>query len=790
MATLRQRYVDTASSGGDGTTTALSGTNAAYASLQAALNAERANLVSADVYLRIECAADTGTADTTLVDQNIAGWTTDATRYVEIHAAAGHEAGVEWDTSKYRLSRSGTGGSVFVAVLAGTSGGIAYGRLHGLQIEADWSNLNSATRTVGNLIWSVAAGTSGSDVRIYNNHFRWTGTKAFTFTNTSAMVSGSPSTNGASPTPKAYLWNNILSDETTVTAHASATTFINWDNRNHDTYLWNNTLRGALPYGFYGDNGSDRLHYLKNNLVAGVTTAMCLGSYSNARCNYNSTSSAALGYTAGANDRVSQTFTFASATNHAITSGDAGAKDYGVTDPGAGMFDDDILGVTRSGTWDIGAHEYTSSEVPTGTSGGLVVGSETSFVGEGYVGSIEAASGSYTLVAAQGSYSLTGQAAGLRASRSLTAAQGSYSLNGQAATLRKSYPLVAAQGGYSLGGQAAGLRVDRSLTAAQGSYALTGQAASLSYGKQLVAAQGSYSLTGQAAALRLARVVSAAQGSYSLTGQAANLIAARTLAAGQGTYALGGQAANLFAARRLTAAQGGYSLTGMAAGLLYSGGSPTLIAGMGSYALTGQDAGLRRAAVLTAAQGSYALTGQAAALVFGKTLAAGQGAYTITGQAAILRTARLLAAETGVYTLTGEPANLFTTGEPVEPQAPQPTGGWAGYFRAEQAAIRRRALGKLAEEADEEREREALAARLEAALIADRSITQAEADRLRLDQLAELYADRALLDRRAQRALAYAERAQTDFAVQLALRELQRQQEDEELAVLLVLAID
>ena len=391
MATLRQRYVDTASSGGDGTTTALSGTNAAYASLQAALNAERGDLVSADVYLRIECAADTGTADTTLVDQNIAGWTTDATRYVEIHAAAGHEAGVEWDTSKYRLSRSGTGGSVFVAVLADMSGGIAYGRVHGLQIEADWSNLNSATRTVGNLIWSVAAGTSGSDVRIYNNHFRWTGTKAFTFTNTSAMVSGSPWTNGASPTPKAYLWNNILSDETTVTAHASATTFINWDNRNHDTYLWNNTLRGALPYGFYGDNGSDRLHYLKNNLVAGVTTAMCLGSYSNARCNYNSTSSAALGYTAGANDRVSQTFTFASATNHAITSGDAGAKDYGVTDPGAGMFDDDILGVTRSGTWDIGAHEYTSSEVPTGTSGGLVVGSETSYVGEGFVGSIEAA---------------------------------------------------------------------------------------------------------------------------------------------------------------------------------------------------------------------------------------------------------------------------------------------------------------------------------------------------------------------------------------------------------------
>lgn len=790
MATLRQRYVDTASSGGDGTTTALSGTNAAYASLQAALNAERGDLVSADVYLRIECAADTGTADTTLVDQNIAGWTTDATRYVEIHAAAGHEAGVEWDTSKYRLSRSGTGGSVFVAVLADMSGGIAYGRLHGLQIEADWSNLNSATRTVGNLIWSVAAGTSGSDVRIYNNHFRWTGTKAFTFTNTSAMVSGSPWTNGASPTPKAYLWNNILSDETTVTAHASATTFINWDNRNHDTYLWNNTLRGALPYGFYGDNGSDRLHYLKNNLVAGVTTAMCLGSYSNARCNYNSTSSAALGYTAGANDRVSQTFTFASATNHAITSGDAGAKDYGVTDPGAGMFDDDILGVTRSGTWDIGAHEYTSSEVPTGTSGGLVVGSETSFVGEGFVGSIEAEGSGYTLTAAAGTYTLTGQAATLQASRLLAAAQGSYGLSGQDAALRKAYPLTAAQGSYALTGQPAGLAVARVITAAQGSYALTGIAANLVYGKTLAAEQGTYSLSGQAAGVRLARVMAASQGSYTLSGQPAGLRATRTLTAAQGAYTLSGQTANLFAARRLTAEQGAYTLTGIAAGLIYSGSGPVLIAGMGGYSLTGQAAALRRSAVLTAAQGAYALDGQPAGLVYGKRMAADAGGYTITGQAATLRTARVLAAATGFYTLDGQPANLVHSGLPFEPEAESATGGWAHYFRAEQAALRRKHLRALAEEAEEASEREALAEALETALIADGTATQGDVDRLRLDQIAALYTDRTLLDRRAQRALAYAERSRTELATRLALRELQRQQEDEELAVLLVLAID
>lgn len=353
-----------------------------------------------------------------------------------------------------------------------------------------------------------------------------------------------------------------------------------------------------------------------------------------------------------------------------------------------------------------------------------------------------------------------------------------------------SYTLVAAQGSYSLTGQAAGLRASRSLTAAQGSYALTGIAANLVYGKTLAAEQGTYSLSGQAAGVRLARVMAASQGSYTLSGQPAGLRATRTLTAAQGAYTLSGQTANLFAARRLTAEQGAYTLTGIAAGLIYSGSGPVLIAGMGGYSLTGQAAALRRSAVLTAAQGAYALDGQPAGLVYGKRMAADAGGYTITGQAATLRTARVLAAATGFYTLDGQPANLVHSGLPFEPEAESATGGWAHYFRAEQAALRRKHLRALAEEAEEASEREALAEALETALIADGTATQGDVDRLRLDQIAALYTDRTLLDRRAQRALAYAERSRTELATRLALRELQRQQEDEELAVLLVLAID
>lgn len=434
--------------------------------------------------------------------------------------------------------------------------------------------------------------------------------------------------------------------------------------------------------------------------------------------------------------------------------------------------------------------ESIAEDVPTGTSGGLVIGSETSFVGEGFVGSIEAEGSGYTLTAAAGTYTLTGQAATLQASRLLAAAQGSYGLSGQDAALRKAYPLTAAQGSYALTGQPAGLAVARVITAAQGSYALTGIAANLVYGKTLAAEQGTYSLSGQAAGVRLARVMAASQGSYTLSGQPAGLRATRTLTAAQGAYTLSGQTANLFAARRLTAEQGAYTLTGIAAGLIYSGSGPVLIAGMGGYSLTGQAAALRRSAVLTAAQGAYALDGQPAGLVYGKRMAADAGGYTITGQAATLRTARVLAAATGFYTLDGQPANLVHSGLPFEPEAESATGGWAHYFRAEQAALRRKHLRALAEEADETREREALAEALETALIADGTATQGDVDRLRLDQIAALYTDRTLLDRRAQRALAYAERSRTELATRLALRELQRQQEDEELAVLLVLAID
>jgi len=62
--------------------------------------------------------------------------------------------------------------------------------------------------------------------------------------------------------------------------------------------------------------------------------------------------------------------------------------------------------------------------------------------------------------------------------------------------------LTAEAGSYSQTGQAAGLKVTRKIAAGAGSYSLTGQPADLKSGRKIAAGPGSYSLTGQDVVLR------------------------------------------------------------------------------------------------------------------------------------------------------------------------------------------------------------------------------------------------------------------------------------------------
>jgi hypothetical protein len=125
------------------------------------------------------------------------------------------------------------------------------------------------------------------------------------------------------------------------------------------------------------------------------------------------------------------------------------------------------------------------------------------------------------------------------------------------------------------------------------------------------------------------------------------------------------------------------------------------------------------------------------------------------------------------------------------PQAEESsTGGWARAFREEQ-----RRLKKRDEEWKKEQERE-LAQLLKAKLRAEDDQAQVEAalgvETQRLSELVGRYAstaDQSLWGNRTARAIEYAQKSRTEFAYQLALRAIVRQIEEEEIVMLMALAV-
>jgi hypothetical protein len=255
-----------------------------------------------------------------------------------------------------------------------------------------------------------------------------------------------------------------------------------------------------------------------------------------------------------------------------------------------------------------------------------------------------AAAGYPDLVAAQGSFSLTGQTVDPKATRKLTANYGALSLSGQT---------MDPKAALSLSGQTIDPKATRLLTAAQGSLVLTGQNTGLAKAYLLTAAQGSLTLTGQTINFLTTRLLSASQGSFTLSGQTANLLRIYNLIAGQGSVVLTGQTTDFAKIYNLLANQGNFNLTGQVTNLL---ALLKLVAAQGSFSLTGQSTNLAKAILLTAAQGSFGLTGQTVDLLQILKMAADQGSLTLTGQNTGLAKTFLS------FTLTGQDVILAKTG--------------------------------------------------------------------------------------------------------------------------------
>lgn len=160
----------------------------------------------------------------------------------------------------------------------------------------------------------------------------------------------------------------------------------------------------------------------------------------------------------------------------------------------------------------------------------------------------------------------------LGARYTLTAAQGTYSLSGQDASLYKSYgPMFLPHMGLLRGAS-----TGRVLLADSGTFTISGQDASSSHGYAVTAATGTYLVVGSDALAD--HEVTAAQGALSIAGQDASLHRGYVLAAAQGTHTLAGQDATLIStgAFALSAATGLFSLAGQDATLTQASATPVV----------------------------------------------------------------------------------------------------------------------------------------------------------------------------------------------------------------------
>ena len=319
MAATITRYVNPGSSGGDGTTSATSGANAAYASCNAWEAAEQTNLDTANNIMLVYAAGTT--ADTTACA--ISGWTTSATDYIDFR---GDNTSGKLDAGKYRLT-----GIASDAMNIGSTNV----RVSNVAIETPWNGYECFDLTGWN-----------GNYQIHDNVCKSGGGQGI---NVGYGVS-------------AKIWNNVIY-ECNGTGIRNAATHAN----ENVVAAYSNTLIGN-GVGMADSHG----HVTAKNNIAYNNTTDYSGTFAAA-----STHNLSKDTTAPALNTyyVSKTLTFVNAAgdDYHLASGDTDAIDMGTATSGESAplnFTTDIDGTTRSGTWDIGADEYVSAEpTPTPTPG-------------------------------------------------------------------------------------------------------------------------------------------------------------------------------------------------------------------------------------------------------------------------------------------------------------------------------------------------------------------------------------------------------------------------------------
>jgi hypothetical protein len=305
MATIT-RYVNSGSAGGDGTTNGTSGATAAYKTLTAAIIAQAQDLTDAggDILI-IEVTGST--TEPSFVD--IDGYTTGAANYILIRGYNGVRATIAGGNATYLIINREN-----------------YVRFEDLDLNGTGNTI------VGKILYAMAA---ASDVRIARCFIHGASDIALYFDNGTAGT--------------CQIMNSFFYTNTNYAIQVDVAQTVN---------LYNNTIVGGNR-GVRTNNASAVI-IATNNITSGQVTAAYLNSTGTLTQGYNSSTDAT---SSGTGSRTNQTFSFvnAGAYDYHLASNDGGAKDFGTSDPGSGLFSDDIDGVARTGTWDIGADEYVAA---------------------------------------------------------------------------------------------------------------------------------------------------------------------------------------------------------------------------------------------------------------------------------------------------------------------------------------------------------------------------------------------------------------------------------------------
>ena len=341
------RYVDAGSSGGDGTTQKTSGSDAAYASLQAALDAQSADLVTAGDSLVIICGGST--ADTEVEDSGTVAWpgmVTSATNNITIQADENHE-GV-WNNTIYRLESDsyyrvlGIPSDQFVTIV-------------GLQV----SNTRSPSGGAGADIFEVVGSGAGA-VTLDRALLRHTGT------NISGGSGKGVRTSRLTGDCVVTIQNCIAYDCLT---NGYQMRVVNTSGGGAIHVLNCTAVNCATGFSVAARSSSGGVGSLRNCIAQGSSNV-----------DFGTGGSGIPGGTWTATNNLSEDATATnvdsdsgatSITSTSLTFRDAAAYDYhlAATDTAAidagvdlsSTFTDDIDGVTRTGTWDIGADQYAAA---------------------------------------------------------------------------------------------------------------------------------------------------------------------------------------------------------------------------------------------------------------------------------------------------------------------------------------------------------------------------------------------------------------------------------------------